>query len=807
MNTPFHGEASDTPVETSPDIQRPVHRPRRPLPALVIALMAGMVGGALGFGPPTGWMLFICFFCACTGAFMQRRTGSVLLLHLALALLGMAWMRIETTVPSRDDLRRFITRDREFADVTGIVMTAPTLEEASSRGEYIWRFDARIQSVTRGNETFPATGQLRVRYRQTSAGTPAVALGDRWNWRGSYRTAEPGELGMLGVAGFLSATDEMSQRLPEDGAGFVAWTYALRKHASERLGWGMPSDDSSVAFTRALMLGERHEVDRRVQKTFAQTGTLHILALSGMHIGIIVLLLLFLLKASGINRPHWVLFFVPFLGIYTLGTGATASIVRATIMAIVYFSAAFFRKRPDAPTSLALSAMIILFIDPFQLFDMGFVLTFVVVAGLLMLHEPLVRVFRRDNGAAEPWPNPEVSWWAGPRGLWNRVIDLFVVSLAAWMSSLPLMAGGFNMISPVALLINIPLAPLTFIIMMTASLSLLLSFAAPVAVLFNQANWFFCELLMWLVELSARVPGAYFYVPSWPWYLVLAWFALVLLWVVSGRIPRCIISGLLAGIVVWSCLSRHFSARVEAVMIPAGDAPVMLIDGPGARATLIDAGSAFRSRAVVQALRNRGINQLDDVWLTRATSDAYGGLALLLDEIPVGRVIAPDASSAQHHYNKQRERWAAMKGVAVVSWPTTNRAVTIHNDVLLRVMYPPSGAPYRDAKESSMMLHISHGHSSIFWMGQAGEDLESAAMAMAQDYRSGTLAVGMIDSVRALSDAWLSRVQPERVVLAVRAFDRMPQGAGALLQRLDARDAIEVVTLDDHEPMVITLGQ
>lgn len=807
MNTAGQGERDEPLMDASTVVSQVVHRPRRPLPALVVSLMAGMIPGALGvvdLSPP--WILGLAFLCAGAGVLWTRRVGSSLCMHAAAALTGLLWMQIETGVTGPHDLRRHLTRAREFINVTGLIVTAPVLEESKPDGDKIWRFDLATESLTRAAEEKEARGRLRVRFRQAPDVDVPVSLGDRWMLSGAYRAPEPGDLRNAGQAGYLSVNDSMCRRIAtKAGSRFVMWTHSLRERASEKLGWGLPAGASSVAFTRALLLGERSEVDRRVQNAFAQTGTLHILALSGMHVSIIVMLIVIFLKAAGISRPHWIFFFAPFLIIYTVGTGASASTVRAAIMAMVFFSSAFFRTRTDLPTSLAMSALLILLFDPFQLFNYGFILTFVVVAGLLLLHKPISGLFRREVRDEDLGPDAETSWWTGPRGLWPRIVDLFVISLAAWIISLPLMAGAFNIISPAALLVNIPLVPLSFVIMMTSCMSLLFSFAGPLTVIFNQANWFFCELMIASVDLTARVPGAFFYLQSWSWLLVVGWFVLVMLWVVTGKRVRTVVAALLMGVVVYSAVQRHFSRDVEAVIIPAGDASVLLIDGPGDRAMLIDAGESYRSRAVVEAVRSRGIGRLDAVWLTRATSDAYGGLTPLLTDVPVTGVYIPNAPSGQHHFHRQREQWLSAPGLSVQYWPATNDYFEIGHEVIVRIMYPPPGALYAGAKQSSMMLHISRGHSSMLWMGQAGPEIEALASASPFDWRAGVLATGFINTPDAFTDAWVDRVGPQKIMFGVRAFDRMRQGAGPLLRRLASRDDMQVVVMDEREPVVIQL--
>ena len=781
-------------------------RPRRPLPVVVLALAAGLGTGLLldGWSPwlPIGGALVF----AAGGLLIRREAWATALMLAAVMATGAAWMQHAAGFTASDDLRSHFSRPRQFADITGVVITPPLPEEVDERGLPVWVFELRSETIRAAAGPVPVRGVVRVRYE--AAGDEVVRYGDRWRLRGPVRLDDRSVVRRQGLVGSMTVSADRAECLASDaGNPFVAWCYSQRERAARVLGYGLEEGAVSAGFTRALLLGSREQVSRPVHDAFARTGTLHILALSGMHVGILVFILVILLKSAGIPRTYWVFFFLPFLTTYTVATGAAASMVRALVMAIVFFLANFMRRQPDPPTSLAMAALLILVFDPLQLFDFGFILSFVVVGGLLALAQPVAMMMRRASVEGDPWMEPETSWWsAAGRGLWARVVDLFSVSVAAWVVSLPLIAAIFNLISPSALLVNLPLIPMSFVIMLTGCLSLITGpVAPPVASIFNHANDLFCDALMALVDVSARVPGSHFYVKAWPWYVILAWFVLVLAWLITRGGKRALAAAGLAAMLVFSVTQRHFSSRVEAVMIPSGDAAVMLVDGPGNRAMLFDTGAAFRSRALVEVLRSRGIAGLDEVWLTRATSDAYGGLDELLDAIPARVVFAPAAPPAQHHYLARQQAWRERWGEHVIqNWPV-DRYRAWGDDLLLRVLFPPAGEMYRNARASAMMLHLSHGHRSLLFMSRADVELERLAAALPVDWQAETLLVGLIESSAALSDAWLDLVTPASVVFTPRAFDRAREGVDPLLRRLNGEGHREVITIEDREPWTVTL--
>lgn len=758
------------------------------MPALVILLIAGMATGvAVPLISPWWWIAGIVL-CVATGiTLMSRTTGSVLLLA-AVAMAGFGLMQFRVHIADPSDIGHHLMREREHVEMQGEVRS-PKVRDTGAIS-----FDLVVTSMRSGLDDVPVQGRVVVHWRPGKS-SDTVQHGDQVRLRGPFRLEGRAWQRARGVQGYLSVSGD---GLEKTGSGrplsFSGWCRRLRSECSRRLGWGMEEGDRSVALVRALLLGEREEVPASVRQAFALTGTLHILALSGMHVGILVLILIMLLKAVGVSRPHWVLFLAPFLAVYTVATGASASTVRASIMAVVFFSAYLVRRRPDPPTSLALAALVILVVDPGQLFQLGFILSFTVVGGLMTLHRPILRLISPGREMA-PVTEPETAMWssAQPRRI---LVDSVVISTSAWLSALPIIASVFNLVSPMALLVNLPLVPLTFLILLSASLSLFASLLGSwPAAIFNRADWLLGEGLMQMVEFTSAIPGSHLYVPPWSWSWIVIWYGLLATLAACrdrrGWIP-------FAGLIVMVSLSigqRAWSSRAQAVIIPNGDALVMLVDGPGLHATLVDGGSAYHARELVDQVKRRGISRLDRIVLTRATADAYGGVGDVLRSFKVGQVYAPEAPSGQRAYQHARDEWIDLLGnERVRTWPPGPN-FSGEDGPVMEALFPPPGAVYRNARRTPLMLRFSNRDASLLFMGKAGLDLEGLVLDSTSGLAADWLVVGNVEDQMALGEAWLSLVAPTTVVLTTRSFDRLPVGHGPLVERLQADPDREVVDL------------
>ncbi len=795
MTSPSDDDDAASSLPDGLDRARPADCPRRPLPALVVALVAGLVVGAWFSALPLAWVLGAAFALT-VGAVSSPSLGR--LLYGAVFMTGMAWMLATDGLPGPRDIRNLVHRERQHVTITVVVSSQPTMVTYDAAGRSVIQFDVHLEAMGDGEQSQPVAGRLRVRLSSRDGEQLAVRYGDRWRLRGVLDTRDHPERRRGRFSGFLTVREGPVEHLASgEGNPVRALAFRMRGQAYERLGAGIREDEPAVALARALLLGYRQDVPRAVYDAFARTGTLHILALSGLHVGILTLLVTVLLNAMGLPRTRWILFLVPFFVLYTVGTGAAASTVRAAVMACVFYSAYALRRQPDPPSALALAALVILLADPYQLFDVGFILSFTVVGGLLLLCPVInARLFRPSREAV--YRDPETAWWTDERdALKVMVSGLFTVSLAAWLASLPLIAGIFNLISPVALVVNIMLAPLAFVILLTSCLALGAGLISDWgASVFNHANLLFGEWLLALVDYSSRIPWGHSYVAAWPGWRFAAWYGLLLVWVVADRntVRRVAVVGLLA-LVGYSISERSLRSTISLVALPTSSGAALLVDGPGRHALLVDAGSNYDGRSMVETLRGRGIDRLDELWLTRTTADAVGGLTFLLDAMPAGLVFAPEAPAGQRIYHERRQAWPGR----VVPWPD-HRDHERPGGLVLRVLHPPPGEPYRNARRSSLALHFSRGHRSLLMMGMAGPGMETSMLTLPVDWNAEVLLAAYVDHAHALSDVWLDAVAPKQVILSTAAFARGVQAPGPLLDRLAAYPGIETLVVEAGAP-------
>ncbi|MBN1669498.1 MAG: ComEC/Rec2 family competence protein [Kiritimatiellae bacterium] len=470
--------------------------------------------------------------CGSGGFGHWRRVTALVCLYGAVAGMGCANARLSVwrgAHGAEDALLGAGTR----LECVGRVVGEPD-ETASGAGA--WRFPLRLEAARAAGTTGwqGAAGRLTVRWRGRPC-DPTPRYGQRWLLRGrvtAWGGPAPGARPPAGLRGppergdYLLA-DGPGAVLLEEGRGsrVVAGCFAARRYAAARLADGIEPFRTHVALLHALLLGYRHRLPAAVREDFIATGTLHIFAISGLHVGIIVLLITFVLNAGKIPRVYWGLFLFPLVVGYTLATGARPSAVRACVMALVYFAAVLLDRKPDMPAALALSAVLILAVAPAQVFDVGFIFSFVVVAGLVCLYPRIERPLRRLWQADPLRVEPEKKRVRLLRRAGRYVASLFAVSCSAWLVSAPLTAYFFGRLSLSAPVGNLVVVPLAFLVVLGGCLSLVFGALVPIlGQLFNHANVVLISLLLRIMAALARVPCGSVEIERFPFAGVLLWY-------------------------------------------------------------------------------------------------------------------------------------------------------------------------------------------------------------------------------------------------------------------------------------------
>jgi competence protein ComEC len=542
----------------------------------------------------------------------------------------------------------------------------------------------------------------------------------------------------------------------------------------------------------ALILGRRGGIPRELQDRFAQSGLVHLLSISGFHVGVITAWVFLLGRLLGLSRE----------GALGLGAGAAVGYVaflgwpapaaRAAALAVILALSRVRQRRVQSDALLAATCLCVLLVDPWAIVDLG---------GWL--------------SAAALWGATTFSRWTdralGPRFWWRTLGS----SLGATLATAPITAAALGAVALIGIVLNFAAIPLAAVAIPGVFASLLLLPLWPwLAAALAGGAGLVLHLLELLATAGAAVPGGHLIGAAelrsaWPWIVVLT----VSLWAIRPRNTRAEAfrrgSWAAAG-ALWVGLLWGWSGSADRVsglalhFLDVGQGDGALLRTPGGRWVLIDAGprgdhSDAGRRVVVPFLASHRARGLAIAFVSHAHADHLGGLLSVMERFRPEVVIEPGEQVADPLYYGFLGRLAEES----VPWHSGHRGERFTLDsVVFTILHPdPEWARWgEDVNEDSLVLLIEYGSFQVVFAGDAGFPAEAEMRGRTRVV--DLLKVGHHGSRGSTGDEWLDSLQPRAAVISV-GQNSYGHPSRETLDRL-RRHGITVWRTDQDGPIAVT---
>lgn len=641
---------------------------QRPFVLLAMAALFGVVADSW-VQPESGFALALSGVALATAVVSLRYNQGLWTrpaLLVAVVLLFAHWHRARTRLFEETDIGNFAATEHRLAAVEGIVASEVRLI-APKGGAFIpWQnqpsssFVLAVSHLKHGDDWLPATGKLQA----TAAGeVPGVARGDRIRLMGWLSKPQgPQNPGEFDYPEYL-----LRHRIRcilhgerADGVQIIetasSWNLArridnLRNRLDRAFADCLPPSQAAIA--SALVLGKRAALPDDELRPFMESGTLHLLVVSGMHVVMMYHWVWPMVVFVGLPLRATSMLMLAFVPVYVLLTGGDPPVMRAAIVIAVMLVGQAFDRPVDSLNALAAAVCLVLAIDPTAAFQSGVQLSFAAVLSIYLfatrLHRPMTSTPDSSKQAnsllgEERWYKKRLRKWA---------LEL-AMSTVVWTMLSPLLALRFHLISPASFVLTPILSPLISATMLVGPIAIGLSpLLGPLAWPLNKLLY----LLVWLTQISVHsveiIPGGFIYVAG----LSAAWvfvFYLLLFLPRSLRPEAKVGVRYLVPLIAWIAIGIAMECRpnlpagagAELHQLSVGHGLCTVLRYPNGANIMYDCGSlqgpAIAERTIAPWLWSKRIQRLDALIVSHADIDHFGAMIPLIRRFQIKTIyLAP----------------------------------------------------------------------------------------------------------------------------------------------------------------------
>lgn len=571
----------------------------------------------------------------------------------------------------------------------------------------------------------------------------------------------------------------------------------IRVHAQNQIEkYFFDSNNSTLsnqgAVLEALLLGERRRLNTDTLNALQKSGLFHLFAISGAHIAILSFFLFQLFRLLLIPPRISYGIIIGVLIIYALLVEGRPSVLRATLMTSLYLLGKILWNDVNLINTIALSAFVLLFFNPFHLYDLGFQLTFVATLSILLFFPKIMAQL------------PVLPF---------RLTDLLAVTLAAHLGILPFMATVFNRITFAGFLLNYAAVPLVAVIMAGGHLFLFFSLLSPtLASMLVSALKICVALFLHVAHFSDKIPFLSYRIPTPHIITCLGYYGFLLSVLLPCKFQKqkCIsVCGSLLFffiLILYPFPSQSQYLRVTLIDVGQGDS--ILVEFPGQEKMLIDGGGILFSsfdvgeRVVSPFLWRKGIKKIDYLVLTHLHPDHLIGLLSIAQNFQLQEFWHTHGYPQRGHYQKLYDLLPEYVS-KIKLYQGYSRAI---QNVTIEALHPPrSGSRFSaENNNQSLVLRISYGETSFLMTGDIEIEAEKEILKHNSKIQSLVLKSPHHGSPSSSSEAFLNAVSPKLILISVgknnpyglphKSTIQKYQNRHAAIYRTDLHGAIEITS-------------
>ncbi len=700
--------------------------------------------------------------CLFRAAAQRARTRQLFATLLLFASLAACWHHAYWNFYPANEISRWATENARAVCVSATLLSEPRRVAAASTVDHLnrprdrsdqYRVLIRSMGIRDGDKWLPSEGRVLLTVAALEvdlhAGDQVTILGrlrkiagptnpGAFDFRNHYRRHR------IRTSLYCSHVESI---VVNKRARTGSWLASLRSRLN-RLAWHhLAPQQASLA--SAILLGNREQLEPARREVFLQTGTSHLLAISGLHVGILACCFFALFRCGWLSRNICLLLTIGFVVFYAWLVEFRPPVVRASILIVLFCAARMLGRSGLSYNVLALAALLVLIINPTDLFALGTQLSFLAVAAIQFGNR---WIFNRPTDPLQQLVQSTRSWPVRAcQAVAENLRAAFVVSGLIWLISIPLVAISFHVLAPVGLVVN-PLVLLPIAVSLYAGITIFAfgDIAAWVANIAAVVCTFSLGIIESFVGWASRIPFSHFWTAGPPLISVVLFY---LGWLLFGLLPstRVSVRRLLGLSVVWLVLGwcvpaiathlyrTQIQRSLTTTFIDVSHGTAVLLELPNGKNLLYDCGSTvsskFAARRVSDVLWHKGIGTIDSVIVSHADIDHFNGIPELSRRFSIGTVYLSPMMNQHGSPSVAELKQTLQKARIDVKEILAGNEIAIDPNVNIEVLAPAAELVHGNDNSASIVVGITYQGKRILLPGDLEkEGLEALLQTPASHY-------------------------------------------------------------------------
>ena len=518
-----------------------------------------------------------------------------------------------------------------------------------------------------------------------------------------------------------------------------------------------------------ILIGERDNIQEDIIESFRTANLSHILAVSGAHTSYIILGITYLISKSKTPKRIGYIITIINLLIFIIITGASYSVVRACIMAIVVIGAKICYRKENFFTSICISLIIILIQNPFAINDIGLKLSFMGTAGIVIFNKSITNFFIKLK-------------------IKQKIAEALSVTFSAQLMIMPITILNFNTISLTFFISNILASPLLGIIIIFGFISIFISsILNPISKILFLILHIFLELLILVSKVTEKIPGSSILVKTPNILFAIVYYILILFFnyffVIKQNPTRRfhkkiikiitikniknafkVIAVVFLIILLLTRIVRIINPTLKIYFIDVGQGDSTLIVTPKNKKILIDGGEG-KTNVLFQYLLDRRINKIDYIIISHFDGDHCNGLIEIIEKMRVENIVMSKQSKESEEYKKILEI-IKQKNIKVSSVKAEDKII-IEKNLYTKILNPAEKFEFQDLNNNAIVAKLVYKNFSMLFTGDIEKAEENLAKKYKNELKSTILKVAHHGSKTSTSEEFLKYVEPQIALIGV----------------------------------------